>query len=648
MPAPGLNPYIDFITDGNSTSFDTTFTGTLSGINDTVDWGDGNGPIPLVNGTNTGTAPAGTTVKVNITNTAIVTQIKFTTNTYTEILFTDQGAGNNTLITFADMCNGLDILTSFDVFSSGTITLGEGVTDFSSAWTDCNNLTSFPLIDTSSGTDFPGTWSYCYNLSSFPLIDTSSGIDFSNTWDECTSLTSFPLLDFSSATTLTGAWANCENLTSFPLISIPNVTDLSYSWSGPINLTTFPEIDTSNVVNFQGSWQGCPFEVFPPLNTSSGTNFNYSWRGCSNLVCMDIVDTTQATTVTDMFADTSKLCSPNFSEQNLIAQTPGINWTATRICPPGSKLGANNACTIKINSTTAEGYIGDYKAWGVIPVPILFKMEVTAPSAPAPVATGGTLYVSNIGADLYKVWSYDAITGITMDSISTQIKIINSNTLTTANKMFNKCQDLVSVDLSGLDTSNITNMTDMFSSCNSLTSIDVSGFDTSNVTLMTSMFQDCLELTSIDVSGFDTSNVTHMDNMFWQTKKLTSIDLSAWDVSSVVYMDYMFISCSELISVNTSGWNTSSLLETKYMFQTCSKLEYADLSSWDMTNVIRTQAMFKDCASLICITNINTTASTDKTDMFYGCTALVQPDATAQADIVDSNGANWVNPGTCP
>ena len=38
------------------------------------------------------------------------------------------------------------------------------VTSFSGAWRNCNSLTSFPLLDTSSGTSFSSAWRNCSSL----------------------------------------------------------------------------------------------------------------------------------------------------------------------------------------------------------------------------------------------------------------------------------------------------------------------------------------------------------------------------------------------------------------------------------------------------------------------------------------------------
>ena len=63
-------------------------------------------------------------------------------------------------------------------------------TNFRAAWYG-NSLTSFPLIDTSSGTDFRYAWRY-NSLTSFPLIDTSSGTDFQQAWRDNAELVDFP------------------------------------------------------------------------------------------------------------------------------------------------------------------------------------------------------------------------------------------------------------------------------------------------------------------------------------------------------------------------------------------------------------------------------------------------------------------------
>ena len=114
------------------------------------------------------------------------------------------------------------------------------VVDFKSYWRNMEELTSFPLVDTSSGTNFAAAWNNCSSLSSFPLINTGSGTDFTSAWNRCSGLTSFPLVDTSSGTNFFAAWYICSSLTSFPLIDISSGTSFSNTWFGCSSLTSFP------------------------------------------------------------------------------------------------------------------------------------------------------------------------------------------------------------------------------------------------------------------------------------------------------------------------------------------------------------------------------------------------------------------------
>jgi len=138
-------------------------------------------------------------------------------------------------------------------------TAGYGaVTDFESYWRDWSEITSFPLINTSSGTSFERAWYDCSSLTSFPTIDTSAGTTFKFTWFNCTSLTSFPLIDTSAGTNFRLAWGGCSSLTSFPLINTSAGTAFTQAWQDCTSLTSFPLIDTSSGTSFFQAWQGCP------------------------------------------------------------------------------------------------------------------------------------------------------------------------------------------------------------------------------------------------------------------------------------------------------------------------------------------------------------------------------------------------------
>ena len=205
---------------------------------------------------------------------------------------------------FGDFWHNWSEITSFPLIdtSSGT--------NFSRAWYNCRSLTSFPLIDTSSGTDFARAWQNCRSLTSFPLIDTSAGTNFFAAWLDCTSLTSFPLIDTSSGTNFFQAWSGCNSLTSFPLIDTSAGTNFSRAWRGCTGLTSFPLIDTSAGTNFVAAWRGCSsLTSFPLIDTSAGTNFSYAWRNCTSLTSFPLIDTSAGTSFSRAWQNCSSLTS---------------------------------------------------------------------------------------------------------------------------------------------------------------------------------------------------------------------------------------------------------------------------------------------------------------------------------------------------
>ena len=209
----------------------------------------------------------------------------------------------------------------------------------------------------------------------------------------------------------------------------------------------------------------------------------------------------------------------------------------------------------------------------------------------------------------------------------------DTSNVISAYDMFFNCSSLASIDLSSLDTSKIKDMGGMFSRCSSLSSIDLSGFVTTGVTgSLSNMFSNCSSLTTLDLSSFDTSNVTSINSMFENCSSLTSLDLSGFDTSSLISADHLFTGCSSLTSVDLTGFDTSKIGFMAGMFYGCSSLTELNLSDFDTGTVTNTEGMFKNCSSLKTILvsdKWDTTAVTDSTQMFTGCTAIVGGHGTA-------------------
>lgn len=185
------------------------------------------------------------------------------------------------------------------------------VINFNLAWYGCSGLTNFPLINVSAGTHFQVTWSGCSGLTSFPLLDFSSAQDFDTTWYNCTGLTSFPLIDTHNVWRMYQTWQGCSGLTSFPLLDCSAVTDMRDAWSGCSGLTSFPLINTISVQYISGAWIGCTgLTSFPNLAHTSGiTIFDFTWGNCTNLTSFPSLDTTAATSMYGTWTHCTKLTS---------------------------------------------------------------------------------------------------------------------------------------------------------------------------------------------------------------------------------------------------------------------------------------------------------------------------------------------------
>lgn len=154
--------------------------------------------------------------------------------------------GNADLTNIVELSNfgiyGLGSTSQEDAFSGCTnltITATDGgnfqnVTNFDSAFKNCDALTTFPLIDTGKGKIFDSTWENCILLTEFPFLDFSIGTSFNSTWQSCVLLKGFPAnaFDNCTATDFTEAFRN----TGLNTQSIDNILQ-SLDVAGQINGT---------------------------------------------------------------------------------------------------------------------------------------------------------------------------------------------------------------------------------------------------------------------------------------------------------------------------------------------------------------------------------------------------------------------------
>jgi photosystem II stability/assembly factor-like uncharacterized protein len=244
-------------------------------------------------------------------------------STNDDIKITNINNWGNNFTTLANSFEGCINLSGISMGDNGSLS---GISNFDSAFKNCQSLSSFPLINTSNGTNFDEAWRRCPSLTNFPLLDTSKGTTFNSTWFDCTNLKSFPPINILSAANISSAWKNCQSLTSFPNISTSNVKFFNQAWYGCMSLSSFPLINTSKGTYFDLTWTNCnKLTSFPVINTLSGNSFQYTWCGCTSLTAFPLINTSNGTNFYGTWSSCVSLSASHFPAVDMRNMTDGTD-----------------------------------------------------------------------------------------------------------------------------------------------------------------------------------------------------------------------------------------------------------------------------------------------------------------------------------
>ena len=165
-----------------------------------------------------------------------------------------------------------------------------------------------------------------------------------------------------------------------------------------------------------------------------------------------------------------------------------------------------------------------------------------------------------------------------------------------------------------------------------LTKIEnIENLNTSEVTDMSYMFFSCVALPQLDLRSFDTRKVENMFALFYECRSLTSVNVSSFNTSNVTKMGRVFCECEKLPAVDVSNFNTSKVEDMFCMFARCEKLEKLDLSNFDVSNVTSMVGMFSECRALkqLNISRFDTRKVKEYEDMFQACESLPEIDVSS-------------------
>ena len=120
----------------------------------------------------------------------------------------------------------LQKILSYDTTSS--------VTDMTSIFYNCKQLTTIPLINTSLVTNMSNMFSNCSSLTTIPQLDTSKVTNMYKIFFRCSNLTTIPQFDKSKVTNMVSMFEDCLKLTTIDIthMNIGSTNNSSYFASG--------------------------------------------------------------------------------------------------------------------------------------------------------------------------------------------------------------------------------------------------------------------------------------------------------------------------------------------------------------------------------------------------------------------------------
>ena len=275
---------------------------------------------------------------------------------------TDTIPASNFDTEIASIESGVDI----NEYLSDTITKG---TSSSGGWLKTIIKLRSPL--TVEGTSAEYMFYGC-PLNELPQLDTSNVTDTTSMFDACKNITTIPQIDTSNVTRMNQMFYQCSNLTTIPQIDTSKVTTMTYMFGYCSNLTTIPQIDTSKLENMAYMFYSCTnLTTIPQLNGGKISILSQAFGNCKLLENFNgIINLGQGyQTIQSANYDYYKLVltsSTKLTEQSIINILNNLYDIATKGCNTQTvTLGATNLA--KLTSTEGQQALASAqsKGWNI-------------------------------------------------------------------------------------------------------------------------------------------------------------------------------------------------------------------------------------------------------------------------------------------
>ncbi len=487
----------------------------------------------------------------------------------------------------------------------------------------------------------------------FTNFNTSNVRNMAYMFYNCSALTGIDLSTFDTKNVLFmyDMFDGCTNLQTLDLSGFDtgNVTDISYMFYGcsaltDIDLSTF---DTKNVFLIYNMFDGC--SSLQSLNLSNFNTQNvYYMDGmfyrCTSLQTLDLssFDTRNVTDMSYMFYGCSNLttiyCNDDWSSIERDEELLSVEmFIGCQNLPNYSQENVNDITYAK--PVSMGGY---FTSSGPIAYAVLtsdgnlsFYYDENSAERANDQNTEKIFYDFQWNIEDEDEYYYEYITTATFDASYRDYPI------TSTASMFNGLYYLTTINgLEYLNTSNVTDMSYMFTLCRSLKTLDLTGFNTENVSNMEYMFAYCETLTNIYCNdNWDQPNILQSDKMFYDCFALPNYDSEHFDVSSAKPTSeggyftkreaYAIVADGNLTFFYDANKPASGSLEFtntgEGSWRSATFTSVTFDASMKNYKFISTAGMFSSMTNLTVIndlTNLNTSAITDMSDMFNGCSSL--------------------------
>ena len=227
-----------------------------------------------------------------------------------------------------------NLTVTLDTDKGGDDSVWDGVTDWGDGTLDTNTAHTYTndgiyLVKTKYKMLLDENLDEFYNTRN-KLIDcleiNKNITDMSSFFNSCNNLTTFDLSNFNTTkvTNMNNMFNSCNSLTTLDVSNwdTSNVTDMNnmFSWCDKLTTLDVSNWNTSNVTDMSYMFSGCSLITLDGSNwnTSNVTNMYYMFNGCNSLTTLDVsgFDTTKVTNMGSMFNCCSGLTTLNVSKWN--------------------------------------------------------------------------------------------------------------------------------------------------------------------------------------------------------------------------------------------------------------------------------------------------------------------------------------------